>query len=151
MSWNIFQDSSRPSRPPGPVGATTDVKGKESGVSLLKQFEQTPDSSKMDDLDIEDTVHFAMGKALENIFDSKGVSRWPVCLSRKCGTRDRHYKHMGVHLKLNLQGIEKTSRFFFWKHEWPFACGALHIGRYKVRRLNVSDNLRMSTTNFIIV
>ena len=72
----------------------------------------------MDDLDTEDAVHVALAKALENIFDSKGVSRWLVCswcLPRKCGTRDRHYKHMRVHLRFNLQGIQKTSRIFFLK------------------------------------
>ena len=65
---------------------------KESDTSLLKQMKQTAlDSSEMDDSDIEDVVQTILRKALQDVFESKGVSRWTVCFPRKSGTQDRHF------------------------------------------------------------
>ena len=55
---------------------TTTVSDKESDFSLLEQLKETaPDSSEIVDSDIEEVVYTALGNALEDIFDSKVVSR----------------------------------------------------------------------------
>ena len=55
---------------------TTAGSDKESDFSLLEQLTQTaPNSSEIDDSDVEDAVHTALGNALEVIFESNVVSR----------------------------------------------------------------------------
>ena len=59
------------------VGETTTTESdKESDFTLLEQTKQmAPDSSEIVDSDIDDVVHAALGNALEDIFESKVVSR----------------------------------------------------------------------------
>ena len=59
------------------VGETTaNASDKESDFSLLEPLKQTaPDSSEIVDSDIEEVVHTALGNNLEDIFESKVVSR----------------------------------------------------------------------------
>ena len=61
----------------GPVGGTiTIASGKEY---LLKQFKEPAlVSFEMEDSAFVDAVQAAFGNALEEIFESKRVSRWPV-------------------------------------------------------------------------
>ena len=68
---------------------TAVVNGKYSDLSLLEQFRQTSsDSSEMDDSELEDAVQTGLGNsALEDSFELKGVSRWPVCFLESVGLR----------------------------------------------------------------